>query len=1194
MAVNKLSQIVKLNGNFKNSINLYLNLNKKEKIESYIPTKSSLNILKRYANSVKQNKNHSTILIGSYGKGKSHLLLILLAIVSMERSKENDSIVSGFLKKIQPVDVDAYKIVRDVWQNKGRFLPVIISGSQDDVSRSFMIALNDALKREKLTDLMPDTFFSIAKETVARWKAEYPAVYENYEKALKVKGTSAKIIENGLKVCNPEILELFKKIYPSLMGGEQFNPLAGSEVLPMYQSVANKLHEERGYSGIYIVFDEFSKFIEGQEKHAIGGNMKFLQDMCELANESKEMQIYMTMVAHKSIKEYGTYLPEAIINAFTGIEGRIEEVIFNTSSKNCYELIQNAIETDTERLAEIPDSNKFFGREKIDEYYKIPAFRTTFTNKDFEKIIIKGCYPLSPVSAYALLNISEKVAQNERTLFTFISKEEPNSMAQLVSDHSFSDEWIITPDRVYDYFQNMFKKEKANERVHTEWLNAEYAISKAKEASKIRMLKTLAVLNIINKFDEMPPTEEILKIASGLPNATEILSALVAKELLYKKDTNNCYVFKTRAGATLKSEIKKRKALKDVPNLPKAFAQISDIQYVLPKKYNNQYSMTRYFRYEYLDVKDFLQIDNINVFLKDGKFQDGKVIALYSLENADKTKEIQKKVKTFGAENIVVIYTKTPFVLINKVTEYEILQDIRTDVKFMKENEILSKELNVMEEDIVKLLSNFLEDEFENADSHVTFYHDGQGWVLDENITTSAAVDAVCTHFYSETMVINNELINKQYIKTAPIKKSRKIIMENIMNKCSDEDYLTGTSAESTIYRAVMVNSGILAKEKPDKVQNLLEMFDEFFDECVEEKQSLSILINKYSAKPYGMRAGVLPILLAYVLSQKKEDIIVYYEDRETTLTVDAIINMVDYPEKYSMFISKDSADKDKYLQDLSKLFADKADNNLSGNRIENILTCMQRWYRALPQITKNIRKENEYISDKQVLKALPKLKNIMQRMDVNAYEAIFETLPEICGDTDYEETISFLQVMKVKLNGYMDWLFAKVAEDTRKIFSEDGKDDLIHTLKTWYENQSDVAKHGLYNAAVSGFMSCIADIDTYDEYSVVSKIMKIITEVHADSWNDDSYTEYIEKLNDLKAEIESIGSEDKKGNYVLTFTGKNGEIIQKYYDPVDMDEGAMFRNIIEDQLESFADLDVNVRVAILLEMIEKVMRKED
>ena len=624
------------------------------------------------------------------------------------------------------------------------------------------------------------------------------------------------------------------------------------------------------------------------------------------------------------------------------------------------------------------------------------------------------------------------------------------------------------------------------------------------------------------------------------------------------------------------------------------FAQISNTQYVLPKRYNTQYSMTRYFRYEYLNVDDFLQIDDMNVFWDNGKFQDGKVIALYSLENTDRTKEIKKKVKTFGAENIVVIYAKTSFTLVNKAIEYEILQDIKSDVKFMKENEILSKELSVIEEDTIKLLSDFLEDEFENADSHVVFYYDGQKWVLDENITINAAVDAVCIHFYSETIVINNELINKQFIKTAPIKKSRKIIMENIMNKWSNEYYLTGTSAEATIYRAVMVNSGILAKDKPEKVQNLLGMFDEFFEGCVEEKQSLNILVNKYSAKPYGMRAGVLPILLAYVLSQKKEDVIVYYEDRETTLNVDAIINMVDYPKKYTIFISKDSADKDKYLQELFKLFADKADNNLLGNRIENILTCMQRWYRALPQVTKNIQKENEYISDKQILEALPKLKNVMQHMDVNAYEVIFETLPEICNGVSYEETISFLQIMKVKLNGYMDWLLAKVAEDTKNIFSSDRKDDLIHTLMTWYENQSDVAKHGLYNAAVSGFMSCIAGIDTYDEYSVVLKIMKIVTEVHADSWNDNSYTEYIEKLKDLKVQIESIGSEDRKGNCVLTFTGKNGETIQKYYNLVDSDDGAMFRNIIEDQLESFSDLDVNVRVAILLEMIEKVMRKED
>lgn len=361
-----------------------------------------------------------------------------------------------------------------------------------------------------------------------------------------------------------------------------------------------------------------------------------------------------------------------------------------------------------------------------------------------------------------------------------------------------------------------------------------------------------------------------------------------------------------------------------------------------------------------------------------------------------------------------------------------------------------------------------------------------------------------------------------------------------------------------------MVNSGISSDDKPDNVKKLLGIFKSFFDSCVDEKKSLSILVNRFCGKPFGMRAGVLPILLAYSLSKRNEDIVVYYEDREIALDVDTIINMVDYPTKYSIFISKDSADKDRYLYNLYDLFADKADKNLSGNRIANILTCMQRWYRGLPQVTKNIRKGNEYISNERILKALPKLKNVMQRMDVNAYEVIFEILPNICGYEDYDKTVEFLSVLKTKLNGYMDWLLQKVTEVTKDIFRLDGKDDMIHTLKAWYEKQSDVAKHGLYNTSISGFMSCIGDIDTYDEYSVVQKIMKIVTEVHADSWNDDTYNEYVDKLQQLKNDIEAIGSENRKGSCVLSFTGKNGEVIQKYYDPVDSDEGTMFRNIIE------------------------------
>lgn len=291
MAVTKLSQIVKLNGSFRNSINLYLNLNKKEKIDSYIPTKSSLNILKRYVGSVIKNKDHSTILIGSYGKGKSHLLLILLAIVSMQRTKENNEIVKSLLKKIRMVDEETFEIVSSVWNKKGRFLPVIISGSIDDVSRSFMIALNDALKRENLMNLMPDTFFSIAEDTICRWKKEYPEVYINYEKALKKNGVSINDIKNGLKVCDPKALEVFKSVYPSLMGGEQFNPLTGSEVLPMYQSVADDLYEVKNADDVEMLIDNIASVLQKGIPDADRLDFEELQkNLSELLNDINEIK----------------------------------------------------------------------------------------------------------------------------------------------------------------------------------------------------------------------------------------------------------------------------------------------------------------------------------------------------------------------------------------------------------------------------------------------------------------------------------------------------------------------------------------------------------------------------------------------------------------------------------------------------------------------------------------------------------------------------------------------------------------------------------------------------------------------------------------------------------------------------------------------------------------------------------------
>ena len=118
--------------------------------------------------------------------------------------------------------------------------------------------------------------------------------------------------------------------------------------------------------------------------------MKILQDVCELATSSKDNPIFATMVAHKSIKEYGKYLSVDIINSFTGIDGRIDEVMFVTSEKNNYELIKNAIIKNEDKLYNDKYVKKYLSSDEINKYLRGEEFCTDCEN-GWATVIVDGC-----------------------------------------------------------------------------------------------------------------------------------------------------------------------------------------------------------------------------------------------------------------------------------------------------------------------------------------------------------------------------------------------------------------------------------------------------------------------------------------------------------------------------------------------------------------------------------------------------------------------------------------------------------------------------------------------------------------------------------------------------------------------------------------------------------------------------------
>lgn len=782
-----LNNYIKLNSEFRSSVNLYLSLNKKDKIESFIPTKSSVDILKKYLGFVEENKVQATLLLGPYGKGKSHLLLVLMAVLSMERNSENQEIVLSLKNKICKVDRDASELIEKVWA-EGRFLPVIISGAHDDLSTPFLIGISDALKRAGFEELTPNTYYSHAIENIIRWRENYPDTYNKLENTLKKNNISVDTFINRLKGYDEEALKMFRQYYSKFTSGGSFNPLVNEDILPVYRNISEQLKDKYGFSGIYIIFDEFSKFIEGQDKKSAGNNMKLLQDMCELANDSKGAKVYITMVAHKGIKEYGKYLSKDIINSFTGIEGRIEEIQFITSTKNNYELIQNAIIKNKEVFEE-KHVKRYIESESTKKYFDIPAFKSTFNSNDFDNIVLKGCFPLSPISAYLLLNVSEKVAQNERTLFTFISKEEQGSMATYVNNHTESMPWVVQSDLIYDYFKLLFKKSITNEFVHNEWLNAEYALSQTNNQDEKKMIKTLALINIINKPSELSSNENILVLAYGNDNADDVIKGLESKGLIYKKETDNSYVFKTRATSDARNEITKRKAIRsNSVNYSKILEDVSKEKFVIPRKYNFEYQMTRYFSVDYMNVNEFLEIDNAESFVDDDNFSDGRIIKLYKFDNEDYSKRINEKIMTLKANKLIVIYSNSVCNVLESLKEYDAVNDLKNDTRFFskEENRVLKGEIPLIENELTSLINTYINNAFSDAALPYIYRYTGNKTFVTKEKKLVDVVEDVTEKVYDKVIRINNELINKQYITTSPIKKVRTNIIKALLEEDVD------------------------------------------------------------------------------------------------------------------------------------------------------------------------------------------------------------------------------------------------------------------------------------------------------------------------------------------------------------------------------------------------------------------------
>ena len=905
----------------------------------------------------------------------------------------------------------------------------------------------------------------------------------------------------------------------------------------------------------------------GHLPETFASDMKCLQEICELANSSTDEQLHLTCVAHKSIKSYGSALQPEMLNAFMGVEGRLVEKTFLVSSQNNYQLIADAI-TKKEEFGKWSEGQLF--KDISETGYEYKGFNSLFTRDDYERIVAKGCFPLTPVTAMLLLNLSEKIAQNERTLFTFIAGKEKGCLTKLISTSNS----YIGVDSVFDYFAPLMEEEN-DSYVHHEWLKADYALELCETPEESSIIKAIAIIHIVNRPDEINGAESFIRMATGLTEDSFSIAAkgLMSRNILEFRDRTKTYEFKTKVGIDVENAvvdiIAKRFMKSDMTTV---LDTVLPQTYITPKKHNQVHHITRYFNYKLISQDAFLAMKSLDYLVWKNE-PDG--VVLFILPTSDLKKNTILAHLRELEDYCVVLYLPCSDNTGESIAKkYLAVNHLKQDTAFIEENPVYLRELEQMEQDTAEEVIEWFQKTYLQSNKVYT----GNGRVLVGKYGLNRIVSDICDNEYCSTPIIKNELINRHNVTGATV-TTRKNILSSMLSEQHLDEYMHGTSAESTVYRA-LVNA-----KKGTAMISVGNIIKNFIIDSIGKKQPFLDLLGILTSPPYGMRRGVLPFYILDELLKLEDMPVIYLKEKEVQITPEILINIIKSPAEYYLYVEKETVQKTIYINELRALFSDYemyCNAIDKRNELARIVCWMQSWYISLPQAAKLFDKpypEMPYIKA---------IRSILSEPYLNPRDVLFDKIPSAMKVASFDKVIDMVRMIRIVSDRYVYSMKEDAAQTIRHVFSF-GIADLKNSFSEWYRDLPKSVLHSVMSQDAANILKYIKGIDTGNELEIASRIAKIATGTYVEDWKEGMDQDFATRLGEIYAEIMS-NTEPAQDSRTVAF--EDGTELYYSFDPENITTtGTFFRNALEDLIDEYEDtIDNSEKAGLLIEAVRNLL----
>ena len=1167
------NRMIAASKNFQTSVNIAFDFDNAQKLADFIPTSEAIKFIDEAvlsARNINQTEektsekndslNRAGILIGPYGKGKSYIVLETLSLLYNNPDLKN--VFESLAKKIAEKNPDAAENVRQYVKSGRRLLPVVINGNSQSLAQSFLYALHLTLKNKEFENLMPETHFESAVKMIEKWENEYPETLEKFNNLASVKSGEFK---RQLLTYNSDFFAEFEKLYPSLTSGSEFNPFSGFDVVEVYEKVCKKLCETGNYDGIFVVYDEFGKYLESSIAQATVKDTKLLQDFAERCDRSGKNQLHLLLICHKEIENYIDILPKQKVDGWKGVSERFRHIHLYNNYSEVYSLIRAAIIKNPDEWEKFCSNNKA-QFENLKNIWFGSSFRL-FSNLDCNagQTILFGCYPLHPVTSYILPRLSEKVAQNERTLFTFLSGNDKNGFASLIKkteDEFLSDGKIIlfTPDVLFDYFENQMQNEPYTSEIKKHYFMALSILRQLdKKSLESKIIKSLSLIYCLNQFERLSPDLNFLfELYDDAGYSREeirgAVKTLSEKGFVYLNIHNNYIQLKANSGANIPALIsdcveKRRRSVRIVDILN----NFNTEKFIYPTSYNVKNKMTRYFRFAFISENDFMErgdwkntAENFN--------SDGCVFAVFNdsesaEKNQDDKKNLVEKACKISSEtkNLVFIFSKSVEKFSEKLRRFDSVAFLRNELLSSFDDtsdSVLFDEYDIIYQDLYEVVKQIVHSYIQPERKLALYVSLGAEKKLYRKSDLTNLVSQICGEIFYRTPVINNEMLNKNCL-TGAATKSRAKLMDAMLNFPLNNLGFSGSGQEVSFMQSALVHTGILEKNSEKKFfnlspktgdtkndknfKNLFRVMNGFLSNAEKTEASFEKLFDLLE-KPengIGLRRGVIPVYIAVAVCERVKNIVLKKRGIEVPVNAQNLAEIAETPSDFTILIQKWNDEKENYILALEKLFSDFViDDEKKANGYSYLINAMFRWYRSLPKYTKQMKKVYCGSADgsekKSVLvqKEYSEFLNILKQGGFGANEILFEKIPCAFKKEKLEQT-DFALAENIKnaknfFDSALEGFTEKIIEDTKNSFDKNAGEKSLKNVVAEFctKLDSETENHVFENGAHS--LLKIYKSAGNDEKQIAGEMAKVLTGLSIDDWNDETVGVFFERLDEL------------------------------------------------------------------------------